>query len=116
MAIQFVKHQHTPTTAQACQPSACVQAPEASPVASPVVSKPKRHRSNANTRPLPVGTVDLNQSARLRVGHLLTLFGIASPTFYAKKKAGEIPKQDGWDGRPFWYVETIRPLITKGEQ
>ncbi|SAL55678.1 hypothetical protein AWB69_05987 [Caballeronia udeis] len=71
-------------------------------------------RSNGNARPLPL-PFELHQCGRLRVGHLLTVFGISSPEFYSRKKAGLLPAADGHDGRPFWNASTIIAYLSGGQ-
>lgn len=59
-------------------------------------------------------TGNINQPGRLRVGHLQTLLSTSHSGIYAKIKKGLIPPPDGRNGkRPYWFTETIRPLVTK---
>jgi hypothetical protein len=106
VAVYLVKPHQSIASSAPGSPAACASALSASQI-----PKPKRNRKMGGARPLPISTVDLSQSARLRVGHLLTLLSVSSGEFYKRKKAGELPPQDGYDGRPFWFIETIRPLI-----
>jgi len=77
--------------------------------------KMKGHKaSSGNTKPLSV-LVSLDQPGRLRVGHLLTLLSISSPTLYARINAGLIPKPDGHDGRPYWNTTTVRAYLAGGQ-
>ncbi|MCC8362648.1 helix-turn-helix domain-containing protein [Lysobacter sp. A6] len=66
-------------------------------------------RSHAiRPKPLPV---PLDQPGRLRVGHLMYLYGCSHSTVYAYLKCGRIPPADGKDGRRYWLTSTIRPLF-----
>jgi hypothetical protein len=88
--------------AQPCPPAVCTPAPDT----------PKRQRGHGGARPLPV-TLSLNEPWRVRVGHMLTLLEITDNTFYARKKAGLIPPQDGFDTAPFWLSSTVREYLSK---
>jgi hypothetical protein len=62
--------------------------------------------------------ISIDQPGRLRVAHLLAIFGIAHATLYAglKPKPGETttryPKPDGRDGKfPYWKTGTIRAFL-----
>lgn len=67
--------------------------------------------SRGHTRPAPP-LIDLNGPGRLRVAHLLALFGISHSTLYARIRVGAFPKADGFDGRiPFWNTSTIRAAL-----
>jgi predicted DNA-binding transcriptional regulator AlpA len=70
-------------------------------------------RTNGNARPLPLPFPDLQQCGRLRVGHLLTVFGISSPEFYKRLKAGQIPAPAGKDPRPYWEAQTVRAYLAR---
>jgi len=56
---------------------------------------------------------DCPDSQRVRVGHLLTLLDIASPTLYRRMHKGEVPAPDGHDstGHPYWHAQTVRAMI-----
>lgn len=64
-----------------------------------------------HTRPkAPI--INLEQPGRLRVCHVISLFGVSHSTWYAGLKSGRYPAADGFDGRmPYWHTETIRPLL-----
>jgi len=52
---------------------------------------------------------DLNTPVRLRIGHLLTLYGVSHTTYYRHLDKQLIPQPDGFvAGRPFWKTSTIR--------
>jgi len=72
--------------------------------------KTKRTRKQTNVRPRPL-PFSLDQPGRVRVGHWLTLLDIASPTFFAWRKAGKVPAADGHDGRPFWLTSTVKAFL-----
>jgi len=77
--------------------------------------KPKRPPRTGNTKPRPL-RFPLDQPGRLRVGHLLTLLSISSPTLYKMLNSGQIPKPDGRMGRsPFWNTETVRTYLDGGK-
>jgi predicted DNA-binding transcriptional regulator AlpA len=76
-----------------------------STVTEVVSPKPRRI---GHTRARPVSGIDLSQPGRLRVGHMLTLFGVSHSTLYSHIKAGRIPKADGSDGtRSYWLTATV---------
>lgn len=65
--------------------------------------------------------ISLDQPGRLRVSNLMALFNVSHQTVYKRIDDGGIPKPDGYDlmhltsgrpGRPYWFTETIRPLVT----
>ena len=78
-----------------------------------IYTKKKKKPASGHAKPLPfIG--DINQPGRLRVGHLQTLLSLSHSGVYARIEKGEVPKPDGKDGkRPYWFTETIRPLVTK---
>jgi hypothetical protein len=66
-----------------------------------------RHRVNtARPKPLPV---PLDQPGRLRIGHLMHLYGCSHTTIYSRIRSGFIPAPDGRDPRPYWLTSTINP-------
>lgn len=76
-----------------------------------VVLAPLPQKSRGHTRPSPP-LIDLNGPGRLRVAHLLALFGISHSTLYARIREGGFPEKDGLDGRiPYWNTATIRALL-----
>jgi hypothetical protein len=66
----------------------------------------RKRVSTARPKPLPV---PLDQPGRLRIGHLMHLYGCSHTTLYARIKNGFIPAPDGRDPRPFWLTATIWP-------
>lgn len=63
---------------------------------------------------------DLSKPGRLRIEQLLFLLGVSRTTFYRHRDEGLIPSPDGYDlknrpknkqGRPYWFTETILPLV-----
>jgi hypothetical protein len=62
-------------------------------------------------RPLPV---PLDQPGRLRVGHLMFLYGCSHQTIYNRLKSGRIPLPDGHDPRPYWLTSTVLPHFQGG--
>lgn len=62
-------------------------------------------------RPLPM---PLDQPGRLRIGHLMYLYGRSHQSIYTGLKKGLIPQPDGRDPRPYWLTSTIRPQFEKG--
>ncbi|MFM0272381.1 hypothetical protein PQQ59_17465 [Paraburkholderia aspalathi] len=77
--------------------------------------KQKRPPRSGNTKPRPL-LFSLDQPGRLRVGHLLTLLSISSPTLYKRINTGEIPKPDGRMGRsPYWNTQTVREYLAGGK-
>lgn len=70
--------------------------------------RPVPKKSRGHTRPA-APLIDLDGPGRLRVAHLLALFGISHSTLYARIRVGRFPKPDGMDGRiPFWNTSTVR--------
>ena len=69
---------------------------------------PKAHtaqRGHSNALP----RVSLDQPARLRVGHLMTLYGLSHSSIYAHLRKKLIPEPDGViSGRSYWRTDTIR--------
>lgn len=62
-------------------------------------------------KPLPM---PLDQPGRLRLGHLMYLYGCTHTTIYNKIKRGTIPPPDDHDPRPYWLTSTILPHFQKG--
>lgn len=70
-----------------------------------IFNQPKRTRGHARALPVP----DLNQPGRLRVGHLMTLYGMSHSALYANLKKHLLPPSDGRVGkRQYWKPETIK--------
>jgi hypothetical protein len=71
-------------------------------------SKPNIGHSKSLPRP------DLNAPGRLRIGHLMTLYGLSHSTFYEHRKRLLLPPPDGSvAGRPYWRTETIKADLEK---
>lgn len=65
-----------------------------------------------HAKPLP--RPDLTQPGRLRVGHLMTFYGLSHSSVYAHLKRKLLPPPDGVvAGRPYWKTETIRADLEK---
>lgn len=77
--------------------------------ATVVQKQPRIQRGHTKARaPL----IKLDQPGRLRVAHLMALYGVSHSTIYQRISDGAYPKPDGYDGRcPFWKTETIRNHI-----
>lgn len=59
--------------------------------------------------------ISLAQPGRLRVAHLLSLFGVSRTTLYSGMNFGRYPEPDGKDGRlPYWNTETVRRWLEEG--
>ena len=68
--------------------------------------KPKK--TNGHTKAV-APTISLDQPGRLRVAHVLSIYGISHSTLYAGLKRKRYPKPDGYDGvMPYWMTSTIR--------
>ena len=53
--------------------------------------------------------IDLNQPGRLRVGHLMTFYGLSHSSVYAHLKKGLLPPPDGVIcRRSYWLTSTIK--------
>jgi len=62
-------------------------------------------RGHAKALPCP----DLNQPGRLRIGHLMTLYGLSHSSIYAHLLKKLIPEPDGKISRRlYWRTNTIR--------
>ena len=78
-------------------------------VPKPDPKKPKK--PCGHTKPA-APTISLDQPGRLRVKHLLSIFGVSHSTLYDGFASGRYPKCDGVDGRmPWWHTETIRNFL-----
>lgn len=70
----------------------------------------KPQRGHAKALPLP----DLNAPGRLRVGHLLSAYGLSHSTLYSHLKLKLLPQPDGYVARrPYWRTETIKADLEK---
>lgn len=76
------------------------------------IKKQKRSRSG-HAKPLSIIFIELSANGmKVRVGQMMTYFGVSHSTLYDHVRAGLIPSPDGYDNRrPFWYTETIRSAI-----
>lgn len=69
-------------------------------------------KQRGHSKALP--RVDLNQPARLKVGHLMTLYGLSHSSIYSHLRKKLIPAPDGVIcGRSYWRTETIRIDLEK---
>ena len=58
--------------------------------------------------------VDLDQPGRLRIGHVMTYYGLSHSSVYAHLKKNLLPPPDGVvAGRPYWRTETIKAHLQK---
>ena len=58
--------------------------------------------------------VDLDQPGRLRIGHVMTYYGLSHSSVYAHLKKKLLPPPDGVvAGRPYWRTETIKAHLQK---
>lgn len=74
---------------------------------------PNPKKSRGHTKPAQP-LIDLNGPGRIRVAHVLALFGISHSTLYARMRVGQFPARDGLDGRiPYWHTSTIRAQLNK---
>ena len=77
----------------------------------PEFSPKKPKTSSGHTKPA-APTISLDQPGRLRVKHLLSVFGVSHSTLYQGMKTGRYPKADGYDGTmPFWNTATINDFL-----
>ncbi|MDP3513020.1 MAG: hypothetical protein Q8S20_09745 [Sulfuritalea sp.] len=78
------------------------------------LQKPKKR--SGHTKP-KAPTISLDQHGRLRVAHLLSIYGVSHSTYYAGKKKGRYPEFDGYDGNmPYNNTETIRKHLAEAGQ
>ncbi len=69
-----------------------------------------KQRGHSRTLPYP----DLDVPGRLRIGHILTIYGISHSSYYVHAEKGYLPKPDGRVGkRPYWRTETIKAHLQK---
>jgi len=81
--------------------------PRPAPASNELTQSPKGTHGGGVRAKAPV--IDMYQPGRLRVSHLLALYGIASAnTLYTWLRLQKIPPPDGHDGRPYWLTSTIR--------
>lgn len=72
--------------------------------------KPVVQRGHSKALP----RIDLNQPGRLRIGHLMTYFGVSHSSVYVYIKNGVISPPDGRaSGRPYWRTDTIKADLAK---
>lgn len=90
-------------------PRRCTMALTIIRVPSPSGKKPKK--ANGHTKAV-APTISLDQPGRLRVAHVLSIYGISHSTLYAGLKRKRYPKPDGYDGvMPYWMTSTIRQSL-----
>lgn len=71
--------------------------------------KPKK--ANGHTKAV-APTISLDQPGRLRVAHVLSIYGIAHSTLYDGLRRKRYPQPDGYDGKmPYWMTTTIRQFL-----
>lgn len=76
------------------------------------ISSEYRSVQSGHSKALP--RVDLNQPARLKIGHLMTLYGLSHSSIYTYLRKKLIPAPDGViRGRPYWRTDTIREDLEK---
>jgi hypothetical protein len=63
----------------------------------------------------PVSADYLNGPGRLRVQHLMFLYGCSQSAVYRKIKDGHMPPPSGADPRKYWSNEVVRKHLTTGE-
>ena len=74
------------------------------------VSAPEKKTSGHTKAKAPI--ISLREPGRLRVAHVMSLFGVSHSTFYAGVKKGRYPAPDGKDGKlPYWKTQTIRQFL-----
>lgn len=72
-----------------------------------------QHPRKGHTRPRQP-TISLDQPGRLRIAHVIALFGISHSSLYMGMRKGRYPKPDGYDGSiPYFNTETIRNYLAK---
>lgn len=72
----------------------------------------QRKSSSGHSKALP--RVDLNQPIRLRIGHLMTYYGLSHSAVYVHLRNHLIPPADGKiAGRQYWLTSTIRADLEK---
>ena len=77
------------------------------------IFKKKVGKKCGHTKPM-APTISLDQPGRLRVAHLLSVFGVAHSTLYQGIQVKRYPKPDGYDGKmPYWKTETIRVFLER---
>ncbi len=75
-----------------------------------IIHHQKSQRGHSKALP----QVDLNQPGRLRIGHLMTFYGLSHSSVYVHIKKKLLPQPDGQvAGRPYWRTETIKADLQK---
>ena len=70
----------------------------------------KSQRGHAKALPPP----DLNVPGHLRVGQVMSVYGLSHSSVYVHLKKGLLPKPDGAvAGRPYWRTETIKADLAR---
>jgi predicted DNA-binding transcriptional regulator AlpA len=77
-----------------------------------VVISTQKKALRGHSKALP--RIDLNQPGRVRVGHMMTFYGISHSSVYAHLKKGLLPPPDGFIcRRPYWLTSTIKADLEK---
>ena len=82
------------------------------PAHPPAPAKAKKGQA----KKLPLDGIRFDIPMRLRIGHLLTLFGVSGPKLHKMRKDGEIPEPSGHIGTgkrptPYWVTTYIAPYV-----
>jgi predicted DNA-binding transcriptional regulator AlpA len=97
MAIKMVNHAH--------------KSEEKQPVPAPAAPEKSAYKVTAK----PVSADYLNGPGRLRVQHMMFLYGCSQSAVYRKIKDGHMPPPTGTDPRKYWSNEVVRKHLTTRE-
>lgn len=106
MAVTFTSKGKAPV--QSIAPTAQTAAPVQSP--APMAAK------KGQAKKLPLDGIRLDVPMRLRIGHLLSLFGVSGAQLHKMRVAGAVPEPSGYIGdgtrpTPYWLTTHIAPYI-----
>lgn len=103
------------------KPEAAPIAAQTTPAKGTATTAKKAPQGHTKARPIDGICFDPSKPSRLRVGHLLTIYGVSHSGLYNMLKRGDVPKPDGHFGTekrpiPFWLTTSIDPGKGKGAQ
>lgn len=79
-------------------------------------TNPPAKSNKGQIKRLPLDGVRFDMPMRIRIGHMLALFGVSSAQFYKLRKAGKIPEPAGNMGTgtrptPYWISTQVLPFL-----
>ena len=79
-----------------------------------VQSEPEKKTRKRHAGPIDPPKDWESKLLRLRVGHLLIIYGVSNTVFYEMLREHQIPAPSGKDGRPYW-LSTVIAAHLRGE-